>query len=409
MTTTSRTHPRWAGAAVALATIAGAFLLPASATAATPTSSATPSAPARWVNEQVDFILSEQLDSGAIKSTGTKISPYFANIAALGLIAADTRASRAGTLRWMNWYLDHLNVESPNVPANSVFDYIYDPTTGTETPTGDFDSVDSYASTTLNVAYEAYASKDPHLRTFVREHIDTYEAIADLLITGAPTGVLVETGPDAGLTIAKPSYPIAFTMDNAEVYSGLVDLAKLETLLGRTAQAAYYDSWAAATESAMSAKLWNTTNNNWDWAYANASDTDVFYAQGTAQLWPIIFGVVAPTDPKAISGWGQFVGSFPTWYEGATPDSYPWVSIARAAQMMGENAQASTFLAGVRSRYAPSFTLPTSCGAAECGEWYDAEAGWFILAQLANDEPCTGHSRSGSSRLQGQPSREKCR
>ena len=373
---------RRSGAAVALLALAG-LLVPSSANAADPGPPVDRVPVPRQIAEQVDFILSEQLDSGAILSTGTKISPYFANIAALGLLAADTRAARTATLEWMQWYLGHLNDAATNVPPNSVYDYIYDPATGTETPTGDFDSVDSYASTALNVAYHAYSSHDRRLQRFVEENIETYEAIAALLITGAPTGVLVETGPDAGLTVAKPSYPIAFTMDNAEVYSGLVDLAALETLLGRETQAAEYSAWADATKDAMIEKLWNVTNDNWDWAYANPSNTDVFYAQGTAQLWPIIFGVVAPTDPQAISGWSQFVGSFPDWHQGGTPDSYPWVSIARAAQLMGEPADARSFLDGVRARYAPTWTLPTSCGAAVCGEWYDAEAGWFLMASAA--------------------------
>jgi hypothetical protein len=54
--------------------------------------------------------------------------------------------------------------------------------------------------------------------------------------------------------------------------------------------------------------------------------------------------------------------------------------MARAAQIMGENAHAAAYLADVHSRYAPGFSQPTSCGNAVCGDWYDAEAGWFILA-----------------------------
>jgi len=47
---------------------------------------------------------------------------------------------------------------------------------------------------------------------------------------------------------------------------------------------------------------------------------------------------------------------------------------------MGETAQADSYLTNVHSRYAPGFTQPTSCGDPICGQWYDAEAGWFILA-----------------------------
>ncbi|MGV8968003.1 MAG: hypothetical protein ACOH2F_17220 [Cellulomonas sp.] len=380
--TSPRQLAHWITTAVALAAVTGSALLATSANGA-PRMNPTPAAiQVSWVGEQVDFLLSKQLPSGAILSTGTKITPYFANIAALGLVAADTAASRAGALKWMGWYLGHRNVAAPNVPAHSVFDYVWEPSTGVETPTGDFDSVDSYASTALNLAYRAYSSGDPQLQAFVQANIETYEAIANLTTYGAPTGVRIESGPEAGLTIAKPTYPVAYTMDNSEVYSGLADFAALEVLLGRGAQASYYGGWADSTRASILALLWNPTNDNWDASYASPNSTSVFYAPGVAQLWPIIFGVVTPTDPRAAAGWAQFSASFPSWHTGVIPDSYPWVSIARAAQLMGETAHAESYLTDVRSRFAPNFTQPTSCGQAPCGEWYDAEAGWFILGSV---------------------------
>ena len=90
MKSISRRYQRWGGAAVAIATVAGATIFPVSASAAVPPS---------WVDEQVAFVLSEQLASGAITSFDTKITPYFANIAALGLVEANTAASRAGARR----------------------------------------------------------------------------------------------------------------------------------------------------------------------------------------------------------------------------------------------------------------------------------------------------------------------
>lgn len=396
MASTSHPYHRWACAAVAVATIAWTAVVPtATATAANASAPATPPSaaiPAKaWTHQQVEFIRSKQLEGGAILSTGTRISPYFANIAASGLIAANTTASRASALKWMQWYLGHLNVAATNVPANSVFDYVYDPVARTETPTGDFDSVDSYASTTLNLAYEAYTSGDVKLKRHVTTNIGAYEAIANILTNGSPTGARIPAGsPDADLTIAKPSYPIAYTMDNVEVYAGLADFARLEALLGRKAASVDYGSWAGTTKNAIVAKLWNPTNGNWDWAFANPSNTSNFYPQATVQLWPIIYGVVKPTDPKAISSWAQFSASYPKWYSGATPDSYPWVSMARAAEVMGETTHATDYLANVHSRYAPGFTQPSSCGNVICGDWYDDEAGWFILAATALDRHHVG-------------------
>ena len=335
-----------------------------------------------WIDEQVSFISTHQLASGAILSTDTKINPYFANNATLGLIKANTTSSKSAAYKWMTWYLGHLNAAATSVPANSVFDYNYDKATGIESSTGNFDSVDSYASTTLNVAYAAWQSGDTALRNLVTDNIASYEAIANVLDYSAPQGVRIATGASAGLTIAKPSYAIAYTMDNVEVFSGLRDFAALEGALGRTSQQTYYSSWADTSKSSILAKLWNPTNNNWDWAYGNTSNTGVFYAQATAQVWPIIFGVVDPTDPKAIAGWNAFTAAWPTWYSNGIPDSFPWVSIARASQIMGDPTHATASLTDIRNRYAPNFTAPTSCGATSCGNWYDNEAGWFIQAAL---------------------------
>ena len=339
--------------------------------------------PESRVDEQVQFLLSKQLPSGAITSINNKISPYFANVAAVGHIKANTKNSKSAALSWMTWYLNHLNTPSTNVPANSVFDYVVEPGTGREVPTGDFDSVDSYASTALNVANAAVHSHDNALRQFVRDHITQYESIANVLTVGAPSGVLIESGPDAGLTIAKPSYAVAYTMDNVEVFSGLREFSFAEGSLNRPAESAKYATQATRAQKAVVSKLWNPSNNNWDWAYANASDPKIFYAQATVQVWPILFGVVGPQDPKAIAGWNQFNSTWPSWFNNGVPDAYPWSSLARAAQIMGEPGKASAALADIRNRYAPAFTLPTRCGVASCGQWYSNEAGWFIQSVLA--------------------------
>lgn len=340
------------------------------------------SVPATWVDEQVAFVLSKQLGDGAIVGANSFVKPYFSNVGAIGLIAANTSAARAGALAWMKWYLAHLNPASADVPANSTFDYEYDASSGSLTPTGDFDSVDSYASTTLNLAYAAYTSGDATLMGYVSSNIVTYEAIANLLTQVEPAGVRIPAGsPGAELTVTKPSYRALYTMDNAEVYSGLAEFARLEDLLQRPGQAAIYRAAADATKAAIEADLWNAARGNWDVAFGVPSGTSGFYADGTAQLWPALYGVVAPTDAKAVAAWSQFTASFPTWYVNV-PDNYAWTSVARAAQVMGVGADATTYLTNLHGRFSPGWTLPTSCGLAPCGEWYINEAGWFIVAAI---------------------------
>ena len=61
-----------------------------------------------------------------------------------------------------------------------------------------------------------------------------------------------------------------------------------------------------------------------------------------------------------------------------------WSSSRSAPRMRAWNRLTSaSVIDGVRARCAPTWTLPTSCGAAVCGEWYDAKAGWFLLATSA--------------------------
>lgn len=334
------------------------------------------------VQEQVDYIISNQLSSGAILGPRTRIMPYFANNAAIGLVESGSPAAQASALRWMEWYLAHLNSSAPpNVPAYSVFDYDFDPATGKEVPTGDYDSVDSYASTALNLAWTAYSSRDPRLRRFVKDHMAQYDGIARLLTKPTPDGVLVTSGPDAGLTIAKPSYPIAYTMDNAEVYSGLLDFARLKAATGRHAEARTYQAAAKTIQAAMLDKLWNAQTSTWDYAYANPSGPN-FYPGASAQLWPILYGVVEPDDPRAVSAWQSFNANYPTWFENVD-DAYAWTSIGRVAQIMGDGELAATHLDNIHARYAPSWSVPTGCGAVECGVWYANEAGYFILVSLA--------------------------
>lgn len=357
-----------------VALVVGGLTLLAALVAPSPASAAVPSS---WVTEQVDFIVDNQLPDGAILSTPTQINPYFANIAAMGLARANTATSRAALRAWMGWYLDHLNDPDASGLVDTVYDYTYDGST--ETPTNDYDSVDSYASTTLNVAYLAYETGDDTLRQFVADHIVTYEGIANLLNYPQDSGGVRDSND---LTFAKPTYHADYLMDNAEVYSGLNDFAALESTMGRASQASYYASWATTTQNAITSLLWNSSTSTWDWALGSPATMATFYPDSVAQLWPTIEGVVAPTDGKATTSWDNFTTAWPDWKHDTEPDSYPWTAMASAAERMGDSADADTLLTSIHDNYAPGWAAPTSCGTPPCGSWYDAEAGWFLLGAV---------------------------
>jgi len=329
----------------------------------------TGAVPGSWTDEQVQFLANHQRPSGALLGPGNSINPYFANLAAVGLARANTPAGNTVLYNWMQWYLNHLNASDANGLSDTIYDYTYDPNTGAETSTGHYDSVDSYASTALNVAYLGYLTGDSRIRTLVQDNILTYEVVANLDDYPAPTGVRQSDG----LTVAVPG-GAEYTMDNAEVASGLADLARLEGLLGRTQQRDYYQQWSDTSVAAMTSTLWNTTTNTWDWAKGSPSNpASRFYPDATAQLWPTLFGVVAPGSAQATAAWQAFTGAYGSWYTDNIPDPYPWTSMARAGEVMGDTAHANQLLTTLHNTYAPGWG----------GNWYDDEAGWFILGATA--------------------------
>lgn len=331
----------------------------------------TASAASTYITEQVQFLAAHQLSDGAILGPyNDEIVPYYANMAAIGLARANTAAGNAIVCKWMQWYLRHLNAKDVNGLADTVYDYSYDASTGAETPKDTYDSVDSYAATAISLAYTGYLTGDSQITSLVSGHIASYEAIANLDDYPAPTGV---RQPD-GLTVASPG-KAAYTMDNAEVAGGLSDFSRLEALLKRSSQSTYYGQWSATsvqaiTKSSAHGGLWNTANNNWDWALGSPSNPKAtFYPDATAQLWPVLFGVVTPGSSQATAAWQAFTSAYPSWDADKIPDTFPWAVMARAAQRMGDPG-ANTLLSTLESNYAPGWAFP----------WYDDEAGWFLLA-----------------------------
>jgi hypothetical protein len=352
------------GLATALG-VAGALLVPRAASAAVPSS---------WMTEQVQVIQADQLSDGAILGPGTQINPYFANNAAVSMARVNTPAADAIVLKWLHWYFAHLNAQDVNGLQDTIYTYDYDPNTGAETSANDYDSVDSYAATALKLAYAAYATGDSQLQSLVSGSLGTYEAIANLEDYSPPTGL---RQPD-GLTVAKPG-SAEYTMDNAEVYSGLSDFSKLEALIGTASS--YYGQWAGTSQTAIQNLLWNGANHNWDWANGSASVPPssgqplTFYPQATAQLWPVLYGVVTSGSTDAGQAWSAFTGSYPQWSTDVEPDFYPWTVMARAGQLMGAGTGADQLLTTLHTR-------ETRATPAWSDHWYDGESGWFVLAAL---------------------------
>ena len=192
-----------------------------------------------------DEILRRQTSDGAIVMGGIQttnnVSPYFADLAAIGLVMAaretGNRRYLSAAEHWFDWYAARMN------PNGTVFDYTGSPAAWRST--GDFDSTDSYAATALELL-DAIERQD-NVWACAR-YARVSRAIAAIQLT-------LQTN---GLTLAKPGWPIAYTMDNIETTRGLRAAARMAALTGHPADAAAWGHMASRMEASIAANLWDT-------------------------------------------------------------------------------------------------------------------------------------------------------
>jgi len=298
------------------------------------------------------------LPDGAILYTSTEIVPYYSNLAALGL--TKTPAHYSQVKAWMEWYINHLNNPDKWGLYCTVYDYNVSGTT--ETPTNDADSTDSYAATFVSLAWAYWQTRNADAQAYIRTLRDQLDCIGR---------VMVQTQQRNGLTWAKPDYQIQYLMDNCEVYKGLSDLAKLfQYAFNDSSGAAYYNSYAANALSGIQTVLWDCAHNDY-FAYAGAptSNWKTWYPDSTAQLFPVLSGVLAPSSSRAKQLYNRFNSKWPNWTSLKFPDSFPWALVSDAAALMSDSTRVNNYIISIQNKYVnKNFPWP----------WYCAESGWFI-------------------------------
>lgn len=300
---------------------------------------------------------------GAILYTPQEIDPYFSNIAAIGMTKDPNRMPEV--VAWMRWYIDHLNW--PDKWGLYGTTYNYNVNNGVETSTDDADSTDSYAATFLTLAWNAWRTGNASAQSYISGLSYQLDVIG---------GVLIQTQQGDGLTWAKPDYQIKYLMDNSEAYRGLRDLASLfQNAFNDAAKADYYNNAANSMQNGILG-MWLSGK----WAvykdyYGNLDPPNMgtWYADATAQVFPVLMGVVASSDTRAQQAYSAFNAAWPKWpqlsYNGQ--DAFPWCLVGTAAAAMGDNTRLATYISSIQSKYVNSgFPWP----------FYNAEAGWFMRA-----------------------------
>jgi hypothetical protein len=305
----------------------------------------------------------QQLQDGAILYGTAEIEPYYANIAATGLCTE--RAQLPHVRAWMNWYVTHLNARDRWGLSGTIYDYRY--VRGVETSLRRADSVDSYAATFFTLARSLYDTHDSLSQGYVVSIRPQLEQMA---------AMLPHVTQRDGMTVALPDYPVAYLMDNSEVYRGLTDLAYLErTAFADAARARIHDQEARRAGAGIET-LWSAANGTYDSGKQEPrgprmrSQWTTWYPDATAQLFPALQGVIPAASPRAAELWSGFNAAWPQWDGLVNGDSggFPWALVGATAVAMGDRARAAAYSNAVQHRFAAvGFPYP----------WYDAEAGWY--------------------------------
>ena len=321
---------------------------------------------------------------GAIKKTTVSgvfngisyfsIEPYFNHIACLGILQSNLNTKCDVAKHWMTWYLNHLNNKGQTLNHY----YKADGSGETTCPNGstgsycnNIDAEDSDPALFWMLA-RRYFIKTNDLSFFTPTVKVKLETAAQFLIDS-----LIQ--PDH-LSIAKRNYAIKYTMDNSEVYQGLLSLSYIEnSIYGDVTKANYYLSKANLTKTAIKTLLYNSTNNLYNHYLGGITDSTQWYQSGVAAtVWPQLFEVDNFSDARSIRQRTVLNNNFNgtsniNWTSQAflgTVDAFTWASIGYVFSLAGDSTKGYA-----QANYiGPLFVAPYPY--APC---YVADAGWLMM------------------------------
>jgi hypothetical protein len=222
-----------------------------------------------------------QVNNGRNPDSVVWVAPYFANYAALALIANFERQKTFADLervgRWLDWCSTHQTKEG--------FWCDYEGTVADYQNNQKVDAWDSSAATFLLTAgrfQRAGGKVKPKVVNAAKSALKCIQTVTD----------------KDGLTWAKPMYKVKFLMDNIEVYAGLVEGARFFQEIGAVKEA------KSATDQAnligkMLPQFWRPSVKRFAYALHENSvfedDIVMSYPHGLAQLFGVAF-VSTETD-----------------------------------------------------------------------------------------------------------------
>ena len=318
------------------------------------------------------------------------VSPYSANLAVLGLLQSGGPDSLNVAERWIRWYFAHLNGKS--APDGVPYNHFYRADGTGETTCvkpGDpslchyNDATDSAAATFFLVLRAAHKAGMPDSMLSTPQRRQQIEKLASLVLALQQTD---------GLCFAKEDYRVKYLEDNSEVFAGLSALAEMEqNVFNDARRSTFYQNAADRIRHGILSELYDPRAALFYVAkFENKArpepDLNIWYPDTQAQLWPVLFGVLPPGDPRAEAATAAINSHWnsrtrPNWATDPQHVNQGWVEAghAYAALLMGETNRVRTYIKAV-NRYKfksqgekPQFPGPFSVD----------DAGWLLRITAA--------------------------
>ena len=312
------------------------------------------------------YLLSLQLDNGAIPMTTTDngtvtMNPYFADFAALALLDSGDKYA-AEVKAYMDWHFDHLNTEETdyNGVDATIYDYKITVVNGKVTEenisTAEdgrkiYDSTDSYGATFLMVLTKYYEKTGD--KEYIIAHKDEMARIVKSMFTTL----------HKGLAYARPDYEVKYLMDNCEVYEGALMAADLFREVIIPVDSSFNEVITTCETNAeiilnsIENILWKESENRYVTAIfkngRNAHDFswNSFYPSVSAQVFPIIHGVIGADTKRANTLYDKFCEAF-AWEKHEIDSDFSWGSNVLAAAYMNDVGRTVTYMETYAERYA---------------------------------------------------------
>lgn len=304
------------------------------------------------------WLASMQLENGAYPMTYTangevRINPYFADFVALALLDRPEKYSDS-VKKYTDWHFSHLNTTQTdrNGVDGTIYDYVITLENGKITKEciafadgkESYDSTDSYAATFLTVLNK-YHNKTADSE-YIIEHSTEIQRVTNAMLSTF----------HKGLTTAKPDSNVKYLMDNCEVYEGTLAAAELFKDVLCIADPALTEVQKKCENTAIEIartienKLWMPLADHYEAGIRKhiSFPSDIFswnqyYPSATAQLFPIIHGLIAPNTERANKLYDKFCEKY-DWENFNYPDAFYWGSNLQAAVAMNDIDSAVVYL-----------------------------------------------------------------